>query len=883
MRLEPNMRLGPYEIVSLLGVGGMGEVYRAKDTRLGRTVALKVLPRDKVADPQRRSRFLHEAKAASALNHPNIMTVYDIAEEDGVDFIVMEYIAGRPLSALLEHGGLTLRQTLQYGVQAADALAVAHAAGIVHRDLKPANVMVSDMGGIKLLDFGLAKLSGTGTDDAQATRTMHTQEGAIVGTAAYMSPEQAEGRAVDPRSDIFSFGVMLYEMATGQRPFHGDSSLAILTSVLRDEPPSPRTLAPDLPAEIERVILRCLRKDPARRFQHMEDLKVALEELREDSSTGTLTATKLVARPGPGTPVWRWIAAGIAAVAVVAAAAFWVGRSRNPDIQAPLTAVPLTSYPGHVSNPSFSPDGTQVAFSWDGEKGENEDIYIKLVGPGAPLRLTSDPAADRWPRWSPDGRSIAFIRSSPGRRAALMVMPALGGTERKLLEDAMQNPSWSPDGQWIVLGRAEPGAPARSIYAVPAAGGGARRLTHANEGAWAGDSEPAISPDGRTLAFARSMTRSNSEIFLLRLNAALEPAGEPRQLTYENGAALSPVWTSDGREIVFSSTPQGSTSTRGALWRIAADAPPHTAAQRIPLTELGEHPAISGHGRMVFSRTLIDGNVWRLPLDNGKPGKPERLIFSTRQDLEPDYSPDGRKLAFTSDRSGNNEVWICDADGSKPVQMTTFEATMTSSAHWSPDGGRLVFLSSREGQQEIYLMDAGGGTPVRLTNNPAHETAPRWSRDGKWIYFASNRTGRFEVWKVPPDPKGTPVQVTREGGFPSQESVDGKILYFGKSPGGSVFELFQMPVNGGAETSLGIFIYAWGDFAVAKRGIYHLAPRYPETKLMYFDFATHNSTELLTLEKRPSFGVAISPDERSLLWGQFDTEASELVLIENFR
>jgi Tol biopolymer transport system component len=416
---------------------------------------------------------------------------------------------------------------------------------------------------------------------------------------------------------------------------------------------------------------------------------------------------------------------------------------------------------------------------------------------------------------------------------------------------------------------------------MPASGGEFRTITKPVQGAWAGDTFPAFSPDGRTLAFSRSMTRNNSDIFLLPVSPSMQPQSEPRQLTFESAAALQPAWTSDGKDIVFSTSLGTGSGTRGYLWRIPADARPRTPATRIPLTEQGLRPAFSKQGKLVFARDVTDENIWRLRLDAGKASKPERLIFSTRQDYEPRYSPDGRRLTFSSDRSGTNEVWVCDADGGHPQQLTFMNVTMTAGARWSPDGQRLVFLSSKEGQQEVYLMGADGGKITRLTNNPAHDSAASWSRDGKWIYFTSNRSGRFEVWKMPPDPQGTAVQVTRNGGFAAIESTDGATLYFSRGfARGSAHEILQMPAAGGQEVPLGIQINSWGDFEVTDRGIYYVPPR--DSKVMFYSFATKSATTLTALEKRPAFGLTAAQDNSSVLYTQFDSESSELVMIENF-
>ncbi|MEK7407209.1 MAG: protein kinase [Acidobacteriota bacterium] len=376
-----------YQVLDKLGEGGMGVVYKARDTHRDRFVAIKVLPPEKVADPERKRRFVQEAKAASALNHPNIVTIHDITSDAGCDFIVMEHVAGKTLDQLIGRKGLKLSEALKCAVQMADALAKAHAAGIIHRDLKPGNVMVTGDGLVKVLDFGLAKLTEPLTGEEAPTQTA---EGTIVGTVAYMSPEQAEGKPVDTRSDIFSFGSVLYEMLTGQRAFKGDSRVSTLAAVLRQEP---ALMGEEVPAELRRVVARCLRKDPARRFQHMDDVKIALEELKEESDSGSLVST------APQRKSRRrliWLLAGVTLVAV-AALATWLARRGAEAPPADARAVPLTSFAGYEEHPSFSPDGTQIAFSWNGEKQDNQDIYVQLIGTGSVVRITTDPAPDRVP------------------------------------------------------------------------------------------------------------------------------------------------------------------------------------------------------------------------------------------------------------------------------------------------------------------------------------------------------------------------------------------------------------------------------------------------------------------------------------------------------
>ncbi len=552
-------RLSHYQIVEKLGEGGMGVVYKARDTRLDRFVAIKVISSDLKTDPDRRHRFVQEAKAASALNHPGIITVHEIASEGDVDFIVMELVPGRTLDAVIPRKGMRVRDALSVAVEIADALAAAHAAGIVHRDLKPANLMVSESGRAKVLDFGLAKLrahDGPARED-EPTERVKTREGTILGTCAYMSPEQAEGRSLDFRTDIFSFGLVLYEMLTGQSAFRRDSKVATLAAILREEPKPPRELTDEVPPELERVVLRCLRKDPARRFQTMADLKVALAELKEESDSGKLSgALRPAERTQPRRRFRLAVAAAASAVVAVGAGAVLLrlvprAGGRGPEVTPP---VPLTSFTGRVASPALSPDGDQVAFVWNGERQESFDLYLKLVGPGAPIRLTSDPRPESSPAWSPDGRQIAFLRSGPAR-SEVVVIPALGGPERTVAEAAVLNLglAWSPDGRSLLVARAEAQGTPAGIFAVSVGAGTMKRLTRPPAGAWAGDISPALSPDGRTLAFARSLTRSNSEIYVVPLSESLDVEGEPRRLTFETKSSGEPVFTPDGQRIVFSS------------------------------------------------------------------------------------------------------------------------------------------------------------------------------------------------------------------------------------------------------------------------------------------------------------------------------------------
>ena len=869
--------LGHYQILEKIGEGGMGAVYRARDLRLDRFVALKILPEQTNADPEPAAhharRFLHEAKSASALNHPNIITIYETGSEEGIDFIAMEYVRGRTLRAVIGRNGLPVPLVLQYATQIAGALATAHAAGILHRDLKPSNVMVTEAGLVKVLDFGLAKRAVVREDEE--TESLTSEIGAIAGTAAYMSPEQAEGKRLDLRSDIFAFGTVLYEMISGSRPFSGDSHAATLAAVLRAEAQPLSAFRRDIPADLERLVERCLRKDPARRIQTMADLKVDLEDLLEESKTGRVAALS----PTPRGHLPRWIIA-VATVAILSgAAAYWlIHGPRNPlQPLAPLSALPLTGNQGLEDQPAFSPDGNQVAYTWNGPTEDNFDIYVKLIGPGAPLRLTTNPAPDLLPAWSPDGRWIAFLRQYSDERFDILLIPALGGSERKIGETLMRiggHLAWTPDSQHLlVAGRTEPQEP-NGISIISISTGERQTLTVPPLATIGGDGHPALSPDGHIMAFIRGPSGASLEIYTVPLSPEFRPLGPARQITFENRRSLWPAWSPDGRDLIYTSQVKG----QDALWRVRADGsgkPERLAA----VGEGGINLAISsGSHRMVYARRSMDENIWRLPIVNGKAGQPVRLIASTLRDIEPHFSPDGGKISFTSDRSGHHEVWIADADGSNQIQLTDRKTSMTGGARWSPDGRRLVFLSTVNDQQEIFVMPSGGGAMTRLTNHPAHDTAPSWSRDGNWIYFGSNRGGEFQIWKMP-STGGDPVQLTHKGGYAALESCDGKDVYYARRR--ATDGIWRVPAAGGEETQVIPGIDLWGNFAVTEKGIYFVPAE--KGTIQFYDFATRRVHIIAKINKPLQFGLNATDDGQSVIYTQMDRQMDELMLVDNFR
>jgi Tol biopolymer transport system component/tRNA A-37 threonylcarbamoyl transferase component Bud32 len=893
-----------YRILETLGDGGMGVVYKARDEHLDRFVAIKVLSPEKVADPERKRRFVQEAKSASALNHPNIITIYDIASHDGTDFIAMEYVPGNALNRLIPRRGLPLGDALRYAVQVADALAAAHTAGIVHRDLKPGNVMVSGAeeqgrtGLIKVLDFGLAKLvERADNSDVETTESIRnekgfaTEEGTIVGTISYMSPEQAEGKKVDVRSDIFSFGALLYEMLTGRKAFQGDSKISTLSAILREDPKPASQVVEGLPHELERIIGRCLRKSPERRFQTAADLKVALEELKEESDSGTLGAAPVLAPPR------RWRLAGIAgllALIGLGAAVLWFGR-RPTKPQEPLSAVPLTAYPGFEGDPTISPDGSQVAFSWDGEKQDNTDIYVKLIGTGGPpLRLTTDPADDLSPAWSPDGRFIAFLRMLSQEKAAVLVITALGGPERKIAEihnwDFLPLLAWSPDNNSLVISDKGEGQEPAALFLLTLETGEKVRLTSPQSHA-RGDAYPTFSPDGRTLAFTRIIDSGLSELYLLPVSGGSKPTGEPKRISMENRNADNPAWTEDGRAIVFSS---GQFDQRG-LWKIAVPGSSSPAGKPEQLASLGTNayqPVISRRGnRLVYVHVLIRSSISRIPVKDRQgvrssdatpaDDKSAPLISSTRNQSSPQFSPDGKRIAFMSNRSGSFEIWVCDRNGQNAVQVTSFGGPVVTNPTWSPGGERLAFDSNAAGQFDVYTVSADGGKPQRMTSDPANDGNPSWSNDGQWIYFDSGRSGQQEVWKLPAN-GGDAIQVTRNAGFGPHESPDGKFLYYAKA----LFEtsLWRIPVEGGQETKVLESLSSHLNVAIAKGGIYFVPSAASSSSIQFLDLSTNRIATVAGFARNLNLGevggLALSPDGKWLLYTKMDDQGSELMLVE---
>lgn len=566
--------------------------------------------------------------------------------------------------------------------------------------------------------------------------------------------------------------------------------------------------------------------------------------------------------------VWGAVAVALAAAGIGAVRFLWPA----PGERSVNEPVAFTTYPGSEASPSFSPDGNQVAFQWNGESEKNWDIYVKTIGSETPLRLTTAEEPDLAPRWSPDGRTIAFERVLPGPRMAIMLIPPLGGPERKLAEFVSHGrggTSWSPDGKWLVVCGDFEHKGSDRVYLLSVENGDFRPLTEPPAGGM-GDSDPALSPDGDALVFVRWADVSATDLYVLNLGQDFAPRGEPKKLPARDLHPAGPAWAAGGHQIVFVS------AVARDVYRISAtgESPPERIAS--PGSGVGTVALTRDGRRLAYSVVTANSNIWRLDL-TVKDAAPERLIASTKREVFPQYSPDGRRIAYYSNRSGTNQIWVCEADGPKAAPITSLRPAITGSPHWSPDGRTIVFDSNVTGAFQVYTIGAGGGKVRQITHSAASNYGGSWSRDGHWIYFASGPGVSAQVWKMPSQ-GGEPVQVTRNGGTAAQESADGKTLYYVKPiVVGGAASLWRMPAGGGPEEKLVDSILR-SNYAVTEKGAYFTHFH----AIHFLDFATGEIRPILQTPQ-PDTGLAISPDRRYLLFSKRDSQGSDLMLVENFR
>ena len=714
MTLSPGTRLGPYEIVAPLGVGGMGEVYRARDLRLDRYVAIKRISDSLARDPGYLARFEREARMLAALSHPGIGAIYGLEQQGDVRFLVLELVEGESLSDTLDAGPLEPSRALDIAGQIAEALAAAHAKGVIHRDLKPANVRVTPDGRAKVLDFGLAKAVSPTSDPPKPADSM-TATGIIVGTPSYMSPEQSRGQTVDARTDLWAFGCLLYEMLTGKKAFPGASVPDIFAAVLHDDPDWKR-LPRTTPAAARRLLQRCLEKTADR---------------RPDNALDALAAIREAAAPRPRRP-----------------------RAPSGVTEAPRRLVQVTLSRGLEESPVFSPSGDEMVYAAD--RGGVRKIWLRRVPGGEERALTSGAFDDIQPAFSPDGRAIVFVRArESGRKLEpgdvfgafwggdVWRLDRESGQETRLLENAY-NPACSPDGTHIAVDA--PWTGQRRIWTVDATGHNPKQVTSDVSEAHA-HLRPRWSPDGKRIVF------QNMESTKFDLRVVDLATQKLSWVTHDLFQDLQPVWSPSGRYIYFSSYRSGGLN----LWRIAVSAggKPRGSPQQIT-TGAGQdlEPALSADGRrLVFAIRRQNADLWRMPVDptTGRPtGAPGELVVTNREDSRGAWSPDGRAVAFNSDRGGEMNLWLHDRSSGETRPLTHGPGG-DYQAHWSPDGRELVFFSSRSGAAEVWKLKVASGELIQLTDSKCLDINPFFSPDGRWIAFESDRSGRLEVWIMQAD------------------------------------------------------------------------------------------------------------------------------------
>jgi Tol biopolymer transport system component/predicted Ser/Thr protein kinase len=789
LELSQGQMIGPYEIISLLGKGGMGEVYLAEDRRLGRKVALKLLPVSLTIDIDRLRRFEREARAASALNHPNILTIYEIGRIGDKHFIATEYIEGETLRQrmMVAHPGF--HEALEVAIQVAAALSTAHAAGIVHRDVKPENIMLRHDGYIKILDFGLAKLTeqpSASSPDAPTKPMLKTSPGTVMGTVSYMSPEQARGLEVDARTDIWSLGVVLYEMISGHAPFAGPTASDLIVSILEREPPPLSTSAPDVPIELQRIVKKALCKDREERYQTIKDLLVDLKGLKQDLDATTHTARGTRSPSSKSKSVTR-VALILLASFLIAVAAFVLYRfiarnastttsevkSGSHEATGVSKTMQITFSSGLDGYPAFSPDGRSITYSSD--KSGNFEIYVKQLTPGgSEIQITSDGKQNSQPAWSPDGQRITYY----SKRGGIWVVTALGGIPKQLTEFGGR-PSWSPDGSFIAfqsvsgLDRdhtAFGALPPSTIWIVPSQGGTPRQLTQvANPPG--GHGAPSWSPDGKRIVF---------DTYDLRVSgiwsAAISGAELRRvtRVTDDTFITYDPVYSPDGSHIYFAKV---SGNSIFGLWRVRVSAETgELLGEPVEVANMGAtRPrvlTISKDGKKIaYGAVSSSSNIWSLsvsPSSHEAIGGPAPLTRDTSlRNSTPAFSPDGQKIAFIVWRAGTKpDIWLMDADGKNPMPMTTDPASDFSPT-WFPESDQIAFLSDRSGRSVLLSVMLSKMAERPILDVGQDFALARLSPDGKQVAFNSNKSGTINIWMA-----------ALEGGQARQLTFDRELMGF---------------------------------------------------------------------------------------------------------
>jgi Tol biopolymer transport system component/serine/threonine protein kinase len=852
--------IGTYQVTTLIGAGGMGEVYRAHDRVLRRDVAIKVLPPAFASDPDRLSRFQREARVLAALNHPHIAAIYGLEDSASTRALVLELVEGSTLADLIEAGpddrrGLPLPQALRFARQISEALEAAHGKGIIHRDLKPANIKVTPANEVKVLDFGLAK-AWTGPDQHLSQHVTMTatvkREGVLMGTAAYMSPEQARGQPVDQRTDVWAFGAVLYEMLAGRAAFHGDTISDTLAHILGRDPDW-RALPATTPIRIRELIKRCLQKDADERLRDIAEARREIDACLA-SQFNTLRALANSLRFGLSRPAVRWTVA--VGTSLAAAGLVYSYRERAAALPVLANPVQFSSAIGVEDYPSWSPDGRTLAYESD-EAG-NWDIWLAQIGGEHVDRTADHPGQDRYPSWSPDGRQIAFWSDREG--GGYFLMPSLGGPARRIMATSPSDPTffspaaWSADGTHIAaVNYSASGAHNPVVEIISTITYETQRLPL--PGSQSARVDLSWSRDGAFLAYVDFAQPTSEVTRLVVLNVS---AGTNAAVTGGRTNDRSPQWSADGRYLYYVSNRSGAAD----VWRqrmqrdgIAAGEP-----ERVTTGIDIRHLAFSPDGKkLAYSKGRWVSNIWQVPVlaDRTATWADARQLTFDQAFVEfMDISRNGGRLVFSSDRMGNQDLWWRDVAGREPSRLTA-DPTPDWNPRWSPDGQRIAFYGYRTGERQIWVMPAEGGPARQLTFHRSRTTtapkvtgapdvdfngAPDWSPDGRTIAFTSLWSGAQAIWIVPSD-GGEPKQLTNETASLPAWSPDG-LWIAGTSNREGISQIWRMPVSGGPAERLTDRSGRWPRWSPDGGQIYFIGAQEREGNLWSVVVNTHRERKL---------------------------------------
>ena len=909
MSLASGTMLGRYEIRSQLGAGGMGEVYLALDTQLDRTIALKILPGEVASNSERLRRFVQEAKAAATLNHPNIAHIYEIGESGGTKFIAMEYVEGKTLRLRLQRAGLRLVEALDITTQIASALAAAHRAGIIHRDLKPENVMLTSEGYVKVLDFGLAKLTENPTANSNVSTLIDTEPGMIIGTAQYMSPEQARGLEMDARTDIWSLGVVFYEMITGHVPFEGATKSDMIASILDREPRPLTSHSPDLPSELWRIVRKALRKDREERYQTIKDLGLDVKNLRREMdieaeieysaqpaliSGATPTSGRRSTFSGAAPPTVEgshpassaeYIASEIKrhqtgllvafGVIVLGLAVLGFGIykyvSRLSAPSAPMKLTRLTTN-GKAGFSAISPDGRYVIHTVRDAGGES--LWMRQVATLSSVQIV--PPSDKWfmgATFSPDGNYIYYVAGEKGSEiSSLYQIPVLGGAPKKLIDDLATPITISPDGKQAAFIRSDISKGEDSLIIANLDGAGERKLVTRKppnyfvtyEGA------PAWSPDGKSIVYASYLQGKGNSYQMNVFGVNIADGTEKALPSSQKWDWIDCVaWLRDGSGLLLNAIELGGQSSQ--IWQLSSGG----EARRIT-NDLNNYYGIdltADSNTLATSQFNRTSNIWIAP--GGDSNRARQITSGTNNYRSLESMPDG-KLVFEL----GSDIWIIEADGSGQKQLT-FEGRnnrMPSACA----SGYIVYSSNRQGARRIWRMNLDGSNQKQLTSGDM-ENFPSCSPDGKWVIYANGASGVQTVWRVPID-GGNAVQLTdRFSGRPII-SPDGKLIAikYVNDPSSRKIVMALIPFEGGEPVKLldisGFFVH-WSHDG---RALQYIDSRGGSSNLWSQPIDGGPPQQLTDFRGDTLFSFAWSMDGKQLAVSR-GTDAQDVVLISNFR